>query len=71
MLPALTGAWPSVTAASNRCRVALAGRVTFGKVVPPETLCGIEIWPASIAMTAATMSYLRIVHRWWRAKSCQ
>jgi hypothetical protein len=43
----------------------------FGKVVPPETLCGIEIWPASIAMTAATMSYLRIVHRWWRAKSCQ
>ncbi|HEX4040237.1 MAG TPA: hypothetical protein VHY10_00935 [Xanthobacteraceae bacterium] len=43
----------------------------FGKVVPPETLCGIEVWPASIAMTAATMSYLRIVHRWWRAKSCQ
>ncbi len=44
----------------------------LGTVVTPETLHGIETWPASIAllmmaslgMVAATMAYLRIVHRW-------
>jgi len=44
----------------------------LGTVVTPETLRGVETWPASIvvvmlaalAMTAATMSYLRLVHRW-------
>ena len=44
----------------------------LGTVVTPETLHGVETWPASIAvvmvaaiaMTAATMSYLRLVHRW-------
>ncbi len=44
----------------------------LGTVVTPETLRGVTTWPASIvvvmvgsiAMTAATMSYLRIVHRW-------
>ena len=41
-------------------------------MVTPETLRGVTTWPASIAllmlaslgMMAATMSYLRIVHRW-------
>lgn len=44
----------------------------LGTVVTPETLRGVETWPvsiavvmvAAIAMTAATMSYLRLVHRW-------
>jgi uncharacterized protein len=44
----------------------------LGSVVTPETLRGIATWPVSIAlvmlgsivMMLATMSYLRIVHRW-------
>ena len=44
----------------------------LGTVVTPETLRGVVTWPASIAllmlaslgMIAATMTYLRIVHRW-------
>jgi len=44
----------------------------LGTVVTPETLRGVTTWPASIAllmvaslgMIAATMSYLRVVHRW-------
>ena len=44
----------------------------LGTVVTPETLRGITTWPASIAllmvaslgMIAATMTYLRVVHRW-------
>ena len=44
----------------------------LGTVVTPETLRGIVTWPASIAllmlaslgMIAATMTYLRVVHRW-------
>src|ERR1700733_1473340 len=44
----------------------------LGTVVTPETLRGITTWPVSIAlvmlgsitMMLATMSYLRIVHRW-------
>ena len=44
----------------------------LGTVVTPETLRGVTTWPASIAllmlaslgMMAATMSYLRMVHRW-------
>jgi uncharacterized protein len=44
----------------------------LGTVVTPETLRGVIIWPASIAllmlaslgMIAATMTYLRVVHRW-------
>ena len=44
----------------------------LGTVVTPETLRGIETWPVSImlvmlgsiAMMLATMTYLRIVHRW-------
>jgi membrane AbrB-like protein len=44
----------------------------LGSVVTPETLRGVTTWPASIAllmlaslgMIVATMSYLRIVHRW-------
>jgi membrane AbrB-like protein len=44
----------------------------LGSVVTPETLRGVATWPASIAllmlasvgMMVATMSYLRIVHRW-------
>src|SRR6204780_3161451 len=46
--------------------------ILLGAVVTPETLRGVATWPASIAllmlcslcMIAATMSYLRIVHRW-------
>ena len=44
----------------------------LGTVVTPATLRGVETWPASIAllmlaslaMIAATMAYLCIVHRW-------
>ena len=44
----------------------------LGTVVTPETLRGVVTWPASIAllmlaslgMIAATMTYLRVVHRW-------
>jgi uncharacterized protein len=44
----------------------------LGTVVTPETLRGVATWPASIAllmlaslaMIAATMTYLRVVHRW-------
>jgi uncharacterized protein len=44
----------------------------LGTVVTPETLRGVTTWPASIAllmlaslgMIAATMTYLRVVHRW-------
>ncbi len=44
----------------------------LGTVVTPQTLRGVTTWPASIGllmlaslgMMAATMSYLRIVHRW-------
>jgi uncharacterized protein len=44
----------------------------LGTVVTPETLRGVITWPASIAllmlaslgMIAATMTYLRVVHRW-------
>jgi uncharacterized protein len=44
----------------------------LGTVVTPETLRGVATWPASIAllmlaslaMIAATMTYLRLVHRW-------
>jgi len=43
----------------------------LGTVVTPETLRGVTTWPASIAllmvaslgMIAATMTYLRVVHR--------
>jgi uncharacterized protein len=46
--------------------------ILLGAVVTPETLHGVATWPASIAllmlaslgMMLATMSYLRIVHRW-------
>ncbi|MGA9428966.1 MAG: AbrB family transcriptional regulator, partial [Xanthobacteraceae bacterium] len=46
----------------------------LGTVVTPETLRGVETWPASIAllmlaslaMIGATMAYLCIVHRWDR-----
>ena len=44
----------------------------LGTVVTPETLRGVATWPASIAllrlaslaMIAATMTYLRVLHRW-------
>jgi hypothetical protein len=44
----------------------------LGTVVTPETLRGVSTWPASIAllmlaslgMIVATMTYLRVVHRW-------
>jgi uncharacterized protein len=44
----------------------------LGTVVTPETLRGVITWPASVAllmlaslaMIAATMTYLRMVHRW-------
>jgi hypothetical protein len=44
----------------------------LGTVVTPETLRGVITWPASVAllmlaslgMIAATMTYLRLVHRW-------
>lgn len=44
----------------------------LGTVVTPETLRGVATWPASIVllmlaslgMIAATMTYLRVVHRW-------
>jgi uncharacterized protein len=44
----------------------------LGTVVTPETLRGVITWPASVGllmlaslvMIAATMTYLRIVHRW-------
>ena len=44
----------------------------LGTVVTPETLRGVVTWPASIAllmlaslgMIVATMTYLRVVHRW-------
>ena len=46
--------------------------ILLGAVVTPETLRGVAAWPASIAlvvlsslgMIVATMSYLRVVHRW-------
>jgi membrane AbrB-like protein len=46
--------------------------ILLGAVVTPETLRGVTTWPASIAllmlcsigMMLATMSYLRVVHRW-------
>ncbi len=46
--------------------------ILLGAVVTPETLRGVTTWPVSIAllmlcsvvMIIATMSYLRIVHRW-------
>jgi len=46
--------------------------ILLGAVVTPETLRGVTTWPASIAllmlcsigMILATMSYLRLVHRW-------
>ena len=46
--------------------------ILLGAVVTPETLRGVTTWPVSIAllmlcsvaMILATMSYLRIVHRW-------
>jgi uncharacterized protein len=46
--------------------------ILLGTVVTPETLHGITTWPGSIlllmlcsiVMMAATMAYLRIVHRW-------
>jgi uncharacterized protein len=44
----------------------------LGTVVTPETLRGVITWPASVAllmlaslaMIAATMTYLRVIHRW-------
>jgi hypothetical protein len=61
-----------------RVPLALAGicyvivGILLGAVVTPQTLKGVAAWPASIAllmlcamgMMAATMSYLRVVHRW-------
>lgn len=61
-----------------RVPLALAGicyvivGILLGAVVTPQTLKGVVAWPASIAllmlcamgMIAATMSYLRVVHRW-------
>jgi membrane AbrB-like protein len=46
--------------------------ISLGAVVTPETLHGVVDWPLSMAlisisavcMTAATMSYLRLVHGW-------
>jgi uncharacterized protein len=46
--------------------------ILLGAVVTPETLRGVTTWPVSIAllmlcsvvMILATMSYLRVVHRW-------
>jgi membrane AbrB-like protein len=46
--------------------------ILLGAVVTPDTLRGITTWPASIAllmlcsvvMIIATMTYLRVVHRW-------
>jgi hypothetical protein len=46
--------------------------ILLGAVVTPETLKGVTTWPASIGilmlasvgMILATMSYLRVVHRW-------
>lgn len=46
--------------------------ILLGAVVTPETLRGVTTWPVSIAllmvcsvvMIVATMTYLRIVHRW-------
>jgi membrane AbrB-like protein len=46
--------------------------ILLGAVVTPDTLRGVITWPASIAllmlaslaMMAATMIYLRVVHRW-------
>ena len=46
--------------------------ILLGAVVTPDTLRGVAAWPASIVllmvctvvMTLATMSYLRVVHRW-------
>jgi uncharacterized protein len=48
--------------------------ILLGAVVTPETLKGVAAWPASVAllmvaalaMIAATMTYLRVVHRWDR-----
>src|SRR3984885_4313732 len=46
--------------------------ILLGAVVTPDTLRGVATWPVSVAilmvaaicMTIATMSYLRVVHRW-------
>jgi uncharacterized protein len=46
--------------------------ILLGAVVTPETLRGVAVWPLSVAllmlcslaMIAATLGYLRVVHRW-------
>ena len=57
-------------ALARLCSVVIG--ILLGAVVTPETLQGVATWPVSIAllmlcsamMIFATMSYLRVVHRW-------
>jgi len=60
-----------VPAALARICYVIVG-ILLGAVVTPETLHGVTTWPVSIALLMlcsivlmlATMSYLRVVHRW-------
>ncbi len=68
---ALAGRPMKVPLALARSCYVIVG-ILLGAVVTPETLRGVTTWPASIGllmlcsivMMIATMSYLRVVHRW-------
>ncbi len=68
---ALLGLPAKVPLAFARVCYVIVG-ILLGAVVTPATLKGVTTWPASVAilmlaaicMMLATMSYLRVVHRW-------
>ena len=68
---ALAGRPVKVPAGLSRVCYVIVG-ILLGSVVTPETLKGFTTWPASVAilavasvaMIAATATYLRVVHRW-------
>ncbi len=70
---ALLGRPVKVPSALARICYVIIG-ILLGAVVTPQTLKGVAIWPASVAllmvaavgMILATTSYLRVVHRWDR-----
>lgn len=70
-LAALAGRQMQVPTALQRVGFVLVG-ILLGAIVTPETLAGMAAWPlsiailavATIAMIAATTSYLRFVHGW-------
>ena len=72
---ALAGRPVKVPAGLSRVCYVIVG-ILLGSVVTPETLKGFTTWPASVAilavasvaMIAATATYLRVVHRWTRCR---